>query len=162
MLISMCLSSIISKFLLVDIANIIASILLLIIGIFNILVSFFKKRLKRIEENCKVIEFKTSNIHFFINIFLEKDNADINKDLILSFKETIALSLALSLDGISTGLAIGLYGIDLINSFLFILILQILFSYLAIFLSKFFKKERDYSFFSGVSLIIIALFKLIK
>lgn len=135
---------------------------MLIIGIFNILVSFFKKRLKKNDGNNKVIEFKTSNIHFFINVFLEKENVDINKDLILSFKETIVLALALSLDGISTGLAIGLYGINLINSFLFILILQILFSYLAIFLSKFLKKERDYSFFSGITLIIIALFKLIK
>lgn len=159
MFLSTLFSSLILKYVSFNIANIIASIILLFMGTFNISLYLIKKKLKKLDENKKVIKFETSNIHFMINIFLEKEDADINNDLILSFKETIILSTILSLDGVSTGLVLGLYGVNIFLTFFISFTMQLVFSFLGIFLAKYIKKEKDYSLLSGLFFIIIAILK---
>lgn len=157
---SMLISKFILKYISLSKANIIASIILLLMGVFNVLLFLIKKKLKNLNENKKVIKFETSDIHFIINIFLEKEDADINNDLSLSFKETIILSIILSLDSVSTGIALGLYGVNIFLMFFVSFILQLFFSILGIFLAKYIKKEKDYSLISGLLFIIIAILKI--
>ncbi len=112
--------------------DVISSILLLVIGFFNIFVYLLKCYLKKRKNSKSIIEFKASDVHFMINIFLENDDADINNDLVLSFKEALLLSIVLSIDGISTGVIIGLMGINVFIAFFYFFYSTNYFSYLGI------------------------------
>lgn len=159
---SIFFSSLILKYLSIKLANLLASLLLISMGVLNIFLYIIKKRLKKLKDNKKTIKFATSDIHFMINIFLEKEDADINDDLILSIKETIMLALILSIDSVSTGIALGLYNINPFLAFVISFLLQVIFSFLGIILSKFVKKEKDYSLLSGIIFIVIAILKIIN
>ena len=159
--VSMALSSFLSRFIPNEISNWLVSILLFFIGFFNVFMSIFKKHLRKIENNGSVIKFKASDMRFIIKIYLDNEDADINDDLVLSIKETIMLSLVLSIDGISTGMVIGLMGLNFLIAFVYSFIAQIIFSYLGIALSKVFKNEKDYTLISGIILIVLALLKII-
>lgn len=159
LLLSLLLSTYVSGFVSKKICDVISSILLLVIGFFNIFVYLLKCYLKKRKNSKSIIEFKASDVHFMINIFLENDDADINNDLVLSFKEALLLSIVLSIDGISTGVIIGLMGINVFIAFFISFIAQIIFSYLGIALSKVVNKERDCTLINGIILIVLAILK---
>lgn len=159
LLLSLLLSTYVSGFVSKKICDVISSILLLVIGFFNIFVYLLKCYLKKRKNSKSIIEFKASDVHFMINIFLENDDADINNDLVLSFKEALLLSIVLSIDGISTGVIIGLMGINVFIAFFISFIVQIIFSYFGIALSKVVNKERDCTLINGIILIVLAILK---
>lgn len=70
--------------------------------------SYIKDRLRKRADNRKQMQFKISNIGFVLDIFLDETKADAGDSKTLSCKEAFALSIALSIDSLATGIGSGL------------------------------------------------------
>ena len=134
--------------------------LLLITGIIKLFSDIFKIILTKTAK--KTIKIKFFNFNLLINVLNNPENADIDKNKILSLKEALSLSFILSLDEFGVGISLGLK-----NVLNFIIIpLNIVFSLFSIFFGIFIGKNMskiikiNFSWLSGIILIGLAIVKL--
>lgn len=107
---------------------------------------------------------KNSN-NKLIKLFAKPEQADGDNNKILSKKEALILSLALSLDGFAAGIGTGLVVDDYVNYAIFIgfsLVVGIFFLLAGVFIGKKIAKKTkiNLSWLSGLVLIGIALMKI--
>lgn len=136
---------------------------LLILGIVRVSDSLIKKWIKNRQGRGKQLAFSAFNLKFILSIYSDPKAADMDRSNTLSVRESVALSIALSLDGIAAGVGAGITGI---NSWLSVVV----FILLAVAAVKggcllgnkiAGKRKHDISWVSGVMLMILALVKLL-
>ncbi|MCL2484083.1 MAG: manganese efflux pump [Firmicutes bacterium] len=129
-----------------------SSSILITLGVFKILGSIFQRVV-------------TENSHWFIKLFAKPEEADKDKNKILSTKEALALALALSLDCIAVGVGAGIIfsrATDYIIIIAFSLVLDVLFIFAGLYagtrLAK--KSKLNLAWLSGLVLISIGILKI--
>ena len=132
-----------------DIGKIISSIILLILGLYNLFQDKIKKNLK---SKNKIIE-----------IYLDETKADLDNSKNISYKEALLLSTILSLDSLLGGVSIGFMKYNLFYIIILSFILNILFILCGILIGKNLRNVYNFntSYISGVILLLIAILKII-
>ncbi|MEG1066864.1 MAG: manganese efflux pump [Erysipelotrichaceae bacterium] len=160
----LCISLVLSRIIMLiipsEICRIISITILLVIGIYTILQFKFKKYLKEHEE----LKFNIKNFNLVISIYADETKADIDKSKVLTAIEAFYLSLALSLDSLSSGIA---YGLLISNKTIIIVtiscfILCYIFIIIGLKLGKYISKliKYDLGWISGLLFIILAMLTL--
>ena len=145
--ISMSIGSNISKFLDIKIANIIGSILLIILGIYPILNNFFKKRkMKKIKKKKKIINSK--------DIILKNNS--------ICIKEILVIVVTLSLNNIAAGIAASITGINTFYTTLCTFIFGSIFLYIGNNLGKKIKSEIIIRYSELISSLMLFLLGIIE
>ena len=132
-----------------DIGKIISSIILLILGLYNLFQNKIKKNLK---SKNKIIE-----------IYLDETKADLDNSKNISYKEALLLSTILSLDSLLGGVSIGFMKYNLFYIIILSFILNVLFILCGIFIGKNLRNVYNFntSYISGAILLLIAILKII-
>mgnify|MGYP000853799871 CR=1 FL=1 len=159
---SLFTGTLISDYLSDSTARIIGFTILFILGIIKLFDGLLKIYINKKCELHKEITFSLFNLRFILNVYADPCKADKIADKILSPAEAAALALALSLDGLAAGFSAALTNANA----LFTSGLSLAFHLLAIPLGFFIgekiaqKTKRDFSWLSGIMLIILALLRL--
>lgn len=157
---SLLMSKSISVFLPVEYCRILGAIILGIIGIIQFCQNGLKAMLRKHSGNGSV-SFSCFDIGFVISVYLDETKADSDCSKILSAKESIVLSFALSVDSLCGGLAAGISGANIIR----VGIISFIFGLLSVAMggkigSQINNKKTDLSWLSGVILIFLAVIKI--
>lgn len=131
------------------------------IGAFKVFDGQIKRYIQKQDFQSKKLNFSFCNLKFILQIYSDYPKADKDDSKSLSVIEAISLALALSIDGLSAGLAFHAELINIIWIFILCLIINIAF----IFLTKVIvlivrKKEFDFSLIGGFIFIVLAFFRL--
>lgn len=160
--ISMFLGEFISNFIPIDLSNKIAFWLLFLVGLIKIFESLIKKSISIIHKKNDEIAFHCFNLKFILHIYGDLTKADKDKSRVLSPIESIYLATALSIDSIAVGFGVVLLNINMV----FLCILSLLVTFLSVFLGGYIgrsiskKTNMDFSFVSGILIILLAVFKI--
>lgn len=157
---SLLISKSISAFFPIEYCRISGAVILGIIGLIQFCQNGLKSLLKKHSGNGSV-SFSCFNIGFVISVYLDETKADSDCSKILSPKESVALSFALSVDSLCGGLAAGISGANIfrvaITSFIFGLLSVAMGDKIG---SQINNKKLDLSWLSGVILIFLAVIKI--
>lgn len=134
--------------------------LLLAIGIFKFFSELFKIWLSKKVD--KKLDIKMFNFHLMLKVMADTNNADIDKNKIISMPEAISIALILSIDQIGVGLS---HGVS--NAYPYILVIFniatcLIATLLGTIIGKRISKciKINLSWLSGLILIILAVVKL--
>ena len=146
-----------------NITTIISFLILLSIGIYYLFESMVKSYLKKRKEGENKLKLKLFNISLIIEIYIDEMKADIDNSKTLSSGEALYLAFALSLDSLAIGFGTGLVNINIFYIIIFSLIMNLVAIWLGLLLGKIFveKSKVDLSWFTGIILIILAIFRLV-
>lgn len=146
----------------IEVATMISFSIFLMIGLSSLFQSSIKAYLKKYS-NQKKLSFRYQNVAFVLDIYIDEMNADQDHSKKLSLLEAFYLSMALSLDSIVSGFALG---VDVSNPFV-LLILSFILGFLAIYGGYYLgkklnrRKGRDFSWISGLMFIGLAILRII-
>lgn len=135
--------------------------ILFFIGFLKIFDNRIKKFISKRNFKGKSINFSFCNLKFILQIYSDYSCADMDKSKVLSPTEAISLALALSIDGLSAGLA---FDTDImLGIFIFIIcfgvnVLFVLFA--KVFNYLFNNSKIDFSLLGGFIFIVLALCRL--
>lgn len=157
---SLCLSRFFGAFFPEEYCRVLGALILGIIGIVQFCQNGLKSILKKHSGNGSV-SFSCFNIGFVISVYLDETKADTDCSKILSARESIALSLALSVDSLCGGAAAGISGGSIIRAG----IMSFIFGLLSVAMGGKIGRQInnrifDLSWLSGVILIFLAVIKL--
>jgi len=137
-------------------------LILFILGLSKIFEGAIKRLIRR-GEGSRNFNFSMFNLGFVLQVYAQYELADSDESKELSVWEAIPLGAAVGFDGLSVGLSIGLMqlnvGLLLIMSFVVGVACVAIGDYLGRTLSK--KTTFDFSFVSGLILILIAILSII-
>lgn len=159
--ISLLLGNILNIFIQESIIKWISFIILFTIGCFKICNNRIKKFIDKKNFKNKSINFSFCNLKFILQIYSDYVSADADKSKKLGTLEATSLALALSIDGLSAGLA---FNIDItLGLFIFIIcfLANIIFILLAKILNTIFNNNKiDFALLGGFIFILLAFYKL--
>lgn len=161
--ISLFVGSILKDFLNPNIATIISFCLLFLLGVYRLFESFFKKYIKKCSDIGVPLTFKVFDFKFVLQIYADEIKADYDNSKILTPKEALYLSVALSLDSLAVGFGSSLGNIN----YLEVLILSIIIGFIALssggYLGRKFAQKVDVnlSWLSGAMLIALSIMRVI-
>lgn len=149
--ISMIFGQLINDFISIDLANIIGGVIIIIMGAWIILDCIFKKRKKNSNNQCHYQE-----------IINEPSKVDTDMSGDISIKESLVLSLALTINNIAIGIAASMTGVSILLTCIFTFILTLLTLYIGnklggCCLSKFLGNYT--SLLAGLLMIVLGLYE---
>ncbi|APF26942.1 putative sporulation protein YtaF [Clostridium sporogenes] len=161
--VSLFLGSVIKKFIPVKITSIISFIILCLFGIYYLFDSMVKNYVKKNRDSNKKLKIKFSDLSFIIDICIDETKADVDHSKILSPKEALYLSTALSLDSLAIGLGSSLGNVNYMQIIILSLISDFVFVYAGAFVGRKFveKSKFSLSWLSGIILIVLAVMRII-
>lgn len=150
LLISLIIGSEIKNILNPLMGNIMCFIFLLLLGLYNIF-----------QDKIKIILSK--NNKQIIKIYLDETNADLDNSKSLNFKESIFLSIVLSLDSLIGGISIGFMNYSIIHIVILSLVLNIIFIFIGNNIGKKIGNLINFNsnYITGIILIILGIFKIL-
>ncbi|MCS4521910.1 manganese efflux pump [Clostridium botulinum] len=109
------------------------------------------------------MKIKFSDLSFIIDICIDETKADMDHSKILSPKEALYLSTALSLDSLAIGLGSSLGNVNYMQIVILSLISDFVFVYAGAFVGRKFveKSKLNLSWLSGIILIFLAITRII-
>jgi putative sporulation protein YtaF len=145
-----------------NLTKIICCLILSIIGIAKLCDSSIKVLIRRNKSIRRQIKFSLSSLHFILNIYADPEEADCDQSKSISIGEAAVLAVALSLDGTAVGFGAGLGGIDpLITALLCFAVGMAAVKVGSLIGEKIaHNSSRDFSWISGVLLLLIAFLNL--
>ena len=162
--ISLLIGNIIVQFLPINIAVLIGSVLLVLMGIFIIYQAFNLNENKVYKKEKKVYQFFINFLGITIQIIRNPISSDLDKSKIIDYKEALYLGFALSIDSVCIGITSSIIGL---SSFVFpfiIAIFQIAFLTFGKFLGEKLHNinnlpDNIWNIIAGIILIIIGICK---
>lgn len=135
---------------------------LLFLGLIKLSDSLIKRYVRKHKDVKKKFHFKFSSLRFIINIHCDPLEADANKNKILSTKEVIFFSIAMSIDSLIAGTMAAFLKISVPLTIAVAFIMGYIFTCLGQFLGhKISRKSSiDLSWVGGILFIILAFSKL--
>ena len=160
--IALFMGSIISKYIPSVFTTSICVTVLLMLGLTKLFDSTLKAILNKSGTLSRDVSFKLFDFRFFLRVCLDSTEADIDHSYELSPKESVSLSVALSLDGLAAGFSTGLMVTNYVEIILFSLVINIVAVLLGCTIGNKVaqKSELNLSWLSGVTLILLAFLKL--
>lgn len=159
--ISLYTASFIQQFIPEDICSKIAFIIFFLIGISALFQGTIKSFLKTCER--KKLEFSCKGISFVLDVYLDETNADMDNSKLLSLKEALYLAVALSIDSLVSGFALGIS----IEKPLPVLFISFCIGFIAVVAGSFIGRTTasvtkwNLSWISGVLFMILAFTKIL-
>ena len=135
--------------------------ILIILGLIRIFDSAVKSYIKKHARVYKRVRFSLFSLNFILNVYANPEEADLDKSKSLSAYEAVYLAFILSLDGMAAGFGAGLTGI----SIPYVVAASLIISELTVFLGFYLgnkiaeKTSKNFSWVSGVLLMLLAVFK---
>lgn len=160
--IALFMGSIISKYIPSVFTTSICVTVLLMLGLTKLFDSTLKAILNKSGTLSRDVSFKLFDFRFFLRVCLDSTEADIDHSYELSPKESVSLSVALSLDGLAAGFSTGLMVTNYVEIILFSLVINIVAVLLGCTIGNKVaqKSELNLSWLSGATLILLAFLKL--
>lgn len=160
---SLFLGSIIKEFVPVKVTSTISFIILFSFGIYYLFDSMVKNYVRKNRDSNKKLKIKFSDLSFIIDICIDETKADMDHSKILSPKEALYLSTALSLDSLAIGLGSSLGNVNYMQIVILSLISDFVFVYAGAFVGRKFveKSKLNLSWLSGIILIFLAITRII-
>lgn len=136
--------------------------ILFVLGVVKLLDSITKSIIRKYNNLSKEIKFSLFNFKFILNLYANPEDADIDGSKTLSPAEAASLAVALSIDGITVGLAAAIGNVNGPAVFISSLVTGMLAVLLGGFAGKHVagKASFDLSWLSGAILITLAFSKL--
>lgn len=142
---------------------VIGCIILVMMGSVRLFDGVIKELLRRCCENKEGMVFYRKNLKIFLQVCVDSAQADFNRSQSLSVPEAISLAVALSVDGLATGVGAGILDVSHWLIFLIAMLINLFAVHLGcrtgIRFSR--KHEQDISWVAGALLIVLGLIKLI-
>lgn len=134
----------------------ISFIIFFLIGISTI----FQEAIKQFLRNCKrkKLTFEYSGISFVLDVYLDETKADMDHSKQLSAKEALYLAVALSIDSLVSGFALGIH----IHNPITVLVISFIVGLVAVYLGAYFGEHYvrmvkwNFSWLSGILFLILA------
>jgi putative sporulation protein YtaF len=144
------------------VSSVVSFVFLLLIGLVKSFESFLKRWIAGKGGAENQFKIKLFDLNFVLTVYADAEKADIDNSKTLSLRESVYLSLALSLDGIAAGFGWGLTSINYPELILLSLLSNVLAVTLGYLLGRFLNKitKHDFSWAGGVILILLAFTKL--
>lgn len=139
-----------------EVCSTISFLIFFLIGISTI----FQEAIKQFLRNCKrrKLTFEYSGISFVLDVYLDETKADMDHSKQLSMKEALYLAVALSIDSLVSGFALGIH----IQNPLPVLVISFLVGLMAVYLGAYFGEHYvrmanwNFSWLSGILFLILA------
>lgn len=146
-----------------SVGKMISFLVLLILGAVRLADSFVKSYIRKRQGRSKELEFSAFNLRFILRIYADPQLADADSSNALSVKEAVALSIALSLDGIAAGVGAGITGLNTWLTVGVFVVLTVLAIKVGCALGNRIagKLKRDISWISGAMLMVLAFIKML-
>lgn len=161
--ISLILGSLLQNYISITTAKVFSFSILFFLGFYRLFEGVLKSYINNKVKDSHSLNFKLFDFNFVLQVYANETKADIDKSKVLSYKEAIYLSVALSLDSIAVGFGSSLILINYIQVFIVSIIIGILAILLGSYIGKRFAEitELDLSWLSGTMLIILAFLRVI-
>lgn len=142
------------------VTSVICFIIFFIIGTIKLFDFFIKSFITK--KNNKIISFHIMDIRFLLQVYCDNTKADYDSSKILNKKEAIALSIALSPDGLATGFGVGLVSVSYLQLILYSLLINLLAIKAGDIIGESIAKKSDLNltWVSGIILIVLAFLRL--
>ncbi|OPX49316.1 sporulation membrane protein YtaF [Clostridium thermobutyricum] len=142
--------------------NKISFVIFFSLGLYKLFEVLIKKYFKKFSLHKKPLTFKAFDMNFALNVYIDEKSADFDKSKAISLKESVYLSLALSLDSLAVGIGISFMQINYVLLIVLCFILGVLSFKFGILLGKKLvsKREINLSWLSGLILLLISFTKL--
>ena len=136
---------------------------LIIMGVIKLLDSFTKAIIRKYKNLNKKIKFSFFNLKFILNLYADPEKADIDLSKTLSPKESVALGVSVSLDGLAVGFGAAIGNVNGLAVVLFSIITNSVAVILGCYIGNKIAKKLSFnlSWLSGVILIALAFSKLL-
>lgn len=134
---------------------------LLFLGCFKLTDSSIRQYLRHHKSVDKKICFAFSQLRFIINIYSDPMEADADRNQLLSWKEVIFFSLAMSIDSLVAGTMAAFLKISIPLTVACAFVMGELFTYLGLYLGRKISSRcpRDLSWIGGILFIVLAAAK---
>ena len=161
---SLFMGSIFKSFLPGNLPIILGFLLLMIIGIYRLFEYIFKAYISKCSNSDKPLTFKIFDFQFVLQVYANEIKADFDNSKCLNIKESFYLSLALSLDSLAVGVGSSLGSINYIQVLILCFFIGIIAVSFGVFLGRKFaqKLHFEFSWLSGVLLIVLAIIRILK
>ena len=136
--------------------------ILMIIGLYRLFEGIFKAIIRGGYNSDKPLTFKLFDLNFVLTVYANETLADFDKSKVLSIKEALYLSIALSFDSLAIGFGASLFNQNYILTLFVCFIVGVLAIVGGMFLGKNLSKktELSLSWLSGLILMLLAFRKL--
>lgn len=158
---SLILGSFLQNYISITIAKFFSFTILFLLGLYRLFEVLLKSYINKKAKSTHPLRFKLFDFNFVLQVYADEIKADFDKSKVLSYKEAIYLSIALSLDSLAVGFGSSLIVINSIQVF----IISIIIGLIAIFLGSFIGKKfvnyvnLNISWLSGLMLIMLAFLR---
>ena len=161
--ISLILGSFLQNYISINTAKIISFIILFFLGFYRLFESLLKSYINNKSKDLSLLKFKLFDLNFVLQVYANETKADIDKSKVLSYKEAIYLSVALSLDSLAVGFGSSLILINYVQVFIVSIIIGLLAILLGSLLGKRFVDITNLSlaWLSGAMLIVLAFLRVL-
>ena len=161
--ISLILGSFLQNYISINIAKIISFIILFFLGFYRLFESLLKSYINNKSKDLSLLKFKLFDLNFVLQVYANETKADIDKSKVLSYKEAIYLSVALSLDSLAVGFGSSLILTNYVQVFIVSIIIGLLAILLGSLLGKRFVDITNLSlaWLSGAMLIVLAFLRVL-
>ena len=156
--ISMHIGNLITQFISINIANMIGSSIIILLGFYFLIQSSIN--IYHNNQEINMISLKDSN-----NMLKYAENSDKDNSLYIDIKEAITVGIGLTLNNVGTGIAASIAGVNLFSTLLFTFIFSISFIYIGILLGNKILGRVLGKFsplISGIILILLGIIEIIK
>ena len=158
---SLIFGSFVQNYISINTAKLISFMILFFLGFYRLFEGLLKSYINNKTKDSPPLKFKLLDLNFVLQVYANETKADIDKSKVLSYKEAIYLSVALSLDSIAVGFGSSLILINYIQVFIVSIIIGLLVIIFGSLLGKRFAEmtNLNLSWLSGAMLIILAFFR---
>jgi len=158
---SLIFGSFIQNYISINTAKLISFMILFFLGFYRLFEGLLKSYINNKTKDSPPLQFKLLDLNFVLQVYANETKADIDKSKVLSYKEAIYLSVALSLDSIAVGFGSSLILINYIQVFIVSIIIGLLVIIFGSLLGKKFAEmtNLNLSWLSGAMLIILAFLR---
>jgi len=139
-----------------------AFVVLFAIGVIKLLDSITKSIIRKHNQLSREFNGSLLNFKFVLNVYADPEAADIDSSKSLSSSEAVLLALSLSFDGIAVGFGAALVSVNATALILWSLLTNVGFLMFGHHLGSRIFAKFNFSWLSGVVLIVLAVSKILK
>jgi len=161
---SLLIGSIFKSFLPGNLPVVLGFLLLMALGIYRLFEYVFKSYISKCSKSDSPLTFKIFDFQFVLQVYADEIKADFDNSKCLNIKESFYLALALSLDSLAVGVGSSLGSINYIQVLILCFFIGIIAVSFGVFLGRKFaqKLHFEFSWLSGVLLIVLAIIRILK
>lgn len=161
---SLFIGSLFKSFLPGNLPIVLGFLILMSLGIYRLFEYFFKAYISKKTKCDYPLTFKLFDFKFVLQVYADETKADFDKSKYLNSKEAFYLALALSLDSLAVGFGSSLCSINYIQTIILCFMVGVLAVSVGVLLGHKFSEKLNFEFswLSGVLLIILAIVRVLK